>query len=104
MSRKNIALAVTLTLVLGISSPLSAMPRDGGRGLDPIQRVVKLIKQISGYMIKDVPVIPTTESVDWYEYNTQNITGWPTEDDPYAQPAAYNVPDWGIVAAHLESK
>lgn len=46
MSRKNIALAAALTLILGISTPLSAMPRDGGRGLDPIQRVVKLIKQI----------------------------------------------------------
>jgi peptide/nickel transport system substrate-binding protein len=65
---------------------------------------VKLIKQISGYMIKDVPVIPTTESVDWYQYNTKDIDGWPTQDNPYAQPAPYNIPDVGQVLANLYSK
>ena len=65
---------------------------------------VKLIKQISSYMIKDVPVIPTTESVDWYQYNTKDIAGWPTQDDPYAQPAPYNIPDVGQVLANLYSK
>ena len=55
-------------------------------------------------MLTVLPVVPTTESVDWYEYNTKTLGGWPTPDNPYAQPAAYNVPDWGIVAAHLESK
>jgi peptide/nickel transport system substrate-binding protein len=63
-----------------------------------------IINKLQQVMLSVVPVVPTTESVDWYEYNTQHITGWPTPDDPYAQPAAYNVPDWGIVAAHLESK
>ncbi|RZU11038.1 peptide/nickel transport system substrate-binding protein [Kribbella rubisoli] len=65
---------------------------------------VKLIKQISGYMIKDVPLIPTTESVDWYQYNTKDIEGWPTQDNPYAQPAPYNIPDAGQVLANLYSK
>ena len=46
-------------------------------------------------MLDVIPVVPTTESVDWYQYNTQKLTGWPTQEDPYAQPAAYNVPDWG---------
>jgi peptide/nickel transport system substrate-binding protein len=65
---------------------------------------VKLVKQISGYMIKDVPVIPTTESVDWYQYNTTDLQGWPTQDDPYAQPAPYNMPDVGQVLTNLYSK
>ena len=47
MFRKNIALAAVLTLVLGISTPLAATTRDGGgRGIDPIQRIVKLIKHL----------------------------------------------------------
>jgi hypothetical protein len=46
MFRKNLALAAALALLLGASAPLAAMPRDGGRGLDPIQRVVKLIKHL----------------------------------------------------------
>ncbi|MFF0342664.1 ABC transporter substrate-binding protein [Kribbella sp. NPDC004875] len=65
---------------------------------------VKLIKQISSYMIKDVPVIPTTESVDWYQYNTKDLDGWPTQDNPYAQPAPYNIPDVGQVLTNLYSK
>ncbi|GAA1563444.1 MULTISPECIES: ABC transporter substrate-binding protein [Kribbella] len=65
---------------------------------------VKLIKQISSYMIKDVPVIPTTESVDWYQYNTKDLDGWPTQDNPYAQPAPYNMPDVGQVLTNLYSK
>ncbi|WP_427892723.1 ABC transporter substrate-binding protein [Kribbella sp. GL6] len=65
---------------------------------------VSLIKQISSYMIKDVPVIPTTESVDWYQYNTKDLQGWPTQDDPYAQPAPYNIPDVGQVLANLYSQ
>jgi peptide/nickel transport system substrate-binding protein len=65
---------------------------------------VKLIKQISSYMIKDVPLIPTTESVDWYQYNTKDLDGWPTQDNPYAQPAPYNIPDVGQVLTNLYSK
>jgi peptide/nickel transport system substrate-binding protein len=42
--------------------------------------------------------------VDWFQYNTKDIAGWPTEDNPYAQPAAYNFPDTGQVLTHLYSK
>ena len=52
-------------------------------------------------MLSDVPVIPVTEAVDWYQYNTGSFTGWPTPSNPYAQPAAYNYPDWGQVLLHL---
>jgi peptide/nickel transport system substrate-binding protein len=65
---------------------------------------VKLIKQISGYMIKDVPIIPTTESVDWYQYNTSDLDGWPTKENAYAQPAPWNVPDNEQVLLNLFSK
>jgi peptide/nickel transport system substrate-binding protein len=44
-------------------------------------------------MISDVPVIPVTESVDWFQYNDTDVKGWPTADNPYAQPAAFNIPD-----------
>ena len=33
-------------------------------------------------MLKDVPVIPMTESVDWFQYNTKDIDGWPTPSKP----------------------
>jgi peptide/nickel transport system substrate-binding protein len=64
---------------------------------------IAIVKKIEGYMLKDVPLIPVTESVDWFQYNTANIGGWPTKDDPYAQPGAYNVPDVGQVLTHIYS-
>jgi peptide/nickel transport system substrate-binding protein len=65
---------------------------------------VNVVKQIAQYMIDDVPVIPTTESVDWFQYNTADLAGWPTEQDPYAQPAAYNIPDVEQLLLHVYSK
>jgi peptide/nickel transport system substrate-binding protein len=53
-----------------------------------------LMKQIEGIMLEDVPVIPVTESVAWYQYSTKGLAGWPTPSDPYAAPAPWNIPDW----------
>jgi peptide/nickel transport system substrate-binding protein len=53
-----------------------------------------LMKQIEGIMLEDVPVIPVTESVAWYQYSTKGLSGWPTPSDPYAAPAPWNIPDW----------
>jgi peptide/nickel transport system substrate-binding protein len=65
---------------------------------------VAIIKKIEAAMLKDIPVIPTTESVDWFQYNNADIQGWPTKENPYAQPAAFNIPDTGQVLLHLYSK
>jgi peptide/nickel transport system substrate-binding protein len=65
---------------------------------------VAIIQKIEAAMLADVPIIPTTESVDWFQYNTSDIQGWPTKDNPYAQPAAYNVPDVEQLLLHLYSQ
>jgi peptide/nickel transport system substrate-binding protein len=65
---------------------------------------VSIVKQLEAMMVADVPVIPVTESVDWFQYNTSDIGGWPTQQNPYAQPAAYAFPDAGQVLLHLYSK
>jgi peptide/nickel transport system substrate-binding protein len=65
---------------------------------------VSIIKQISAAWIRDIPMIPTTESVDWFQYNTADILGWPTPSDPYAEPAAYRAPDNEQVLLRLYSK
>ena len=54
----------------------------------------KIMNQIQGIMLEEVPVIPVTESVSWYQYDTKALAGWPTKDDPYAAPAPWNIPDW----------
>ena len=63
-----------------------------------------MIKQISAHMLQDLPFIPVTESADWFQYNTKNFGGWPTADNPYAQPSAYNYPDNEQVLLHLYYK
>jgi peptide/nickel transport system substrate-binding protein len=63
-----------------------------------------VIDKLQKVMLADVPVIPVTEAVDWYQYDTQSIAGWVTPSDPYAQPNQYAVPDWGVVLLHLHEK
>ena len=60
-----------------------------------------IVNKLQQVMLKQVPVIPVTESVDWFQYDTASFTGWPTPGNPYAQPAAYNYPDWGQLLLHL---
>lgn len=62
---------------------------------------VQIMHQVEKLMVDDIPFIPTTEGVDWYQYDTTNIGGWPTQSDPYAQPSPYSFPDNGQVLAHL---
>ncbi len=61
----------------------------------------QLMSQIQKSMLEDVPVIPVTEGVAWYEYSTKSIGGWPTQSDPFSAPAPWNLPDWGVTLIHL---
>jgi peptide/nickel transport system substrate-binding protein len=47
---------------------------------------------IEQYVANNLPIIPTTTASQWYEYNSQNYTGWPTQQDPYetGQPSGTN--------------
>jgi peptide/nickel transport system substrate-binding protein len=60
-----------------------------------------IVDQLQKVLLQDVPVIPVTEQVDWFQYDTGSFSGWPTPGNPYAQPAAYNYPDWGQLMLHL---
>ena len=61
----------------------------------------QLISQVETFMLDDVPVIPVTEGVAWYQYSTKHIAGWPTPSDPFAAPAPWNLPDMGVTLVHL---
>ena len=63
-----------------------------------------LIKQVENAMLDDVPVIPVTEGVAWYQYSTKDFAGWPTKDNPYAAPAPWNLPDWEVTLIHVYKK
>jgi len=63
-----------------------------------------IVKQLEAVMVNEIPVIPVTEGVDWYQYNTKSISGWVTQGNPFARPAAYVNPDWGVMLLHLKPK
>jgi peptide/nickel transport system substrate-binding protein len=64
----------------------------------------EIVRKLEKVMVDEIPVIPVTEGVDWYQYNTRDLAGWVTQQNPYAQPAAYVNPDWGVVLLHLKPK
>jgi peptide/nickel transport system substrate-binding protein len=64
----------------------------------------EIVRKLQKVMVDDIPVIPVTEGVDWYQYNTENHSGWVTQQNPYAQPSAYVYPDWAVVAMNLKPK
>jgi peptide/nickel transport system substrate-binding protein len=63
---------------------------------------------IEKFVAQNLPVIPTTTAADWFEYNSQHFTGWPTQDNPYdsGQPSGTNnSPSTGsdeVVLLHLK--
>ena len=44
------------------------------------------------YVAKNLPVIPTVNSAQWFEANSAHFTGWPTQSNPYqtGQPSGSN--------------
>ena len=64
----------------------------------------QIVNQLQQVLLSDVPYIPVTTSVNWFQYNTATFTGWPTPSNPYALPAAYAYPDMGQVLLHLSPK
>jgi peptide/nickel transport system substrate-binding protein len=63
-----------------------------------------IVNKLEQVMVSDIPLIPVTEGVDWYQYSTQNFTGWVTKSNPFAQPAPYMYPDNEVVLLHLAPK
>jgi peptide/nickel transport system substrate-binding protein len=64
----------------------------------------QIVGELQRVMLKDVPVIPVTEEVAWYQYNTAHFTGWATASNAYAIPAAYAYPDVGQMLLHVQPK
>jgi peptide/nickel transport system substrate-binding protein len=63
-----------------------------------------IINKLQLVMLKEVPVIPVTESVSWYQYDTGSFSGWVTPTNQYALPAPWQYPDWGQLMLHLVPK
>ena len=62
------------------------------------QQYATIQKQI----IQDLPYIPIYVNSTLTEFNTSRVTGWPTNDNKYAFPAAWKAWDNGIVLSNLK--
>jgi peptide/nickel transport system substrate-binding protein len=58
--------------------------------------------KIQQAFVKDMPLIPLFNAQNEQEFNGNNVTGYPTKDNPYAGAAIWLAPDSGWVAARLE--
>jgi len=47
---------------------------------------------LENYVSANLPIIPMTTASEWFEYNSQNFVGWPTQANPYetGQPSGTN--------------
>jgi peptide/nickel transport system substrate-binding protein len=65
---------------------------------------------LEDYVAANLPVIPVTTASEWFEYNSQDFIGWPTQGDPYetGQPSgSNNGPGSGtdeVVLLHLQPR
>ena len=63
-----------------------------------------ILDQIQGVMAKYQPVIPLVYAADWDEYRTNQFVGWPTPQNPYANPSPSDQP-WNepvVLNIHLK--
>ena len=56
---------------------------------------------IEKIVVEQLPVIFLVNEPWWYEYNTLKYVGWPTQNNPYAEPSPYAYPDDEIVLLNL---
>jgi len=70
-----------------INSQLAALA-----GAETTDQQTAALEPIAKYVAANLPIIPTTTASQWFEYNSQNYTGWPTQDNPYqsGQPSGTN--------------
>ncbi|GAA1718696.1 ABC transporter substrate-binding protein [Isoptericola hypogeus] len=52
---------------------------------------------VQEHLVEDVPFIPLVVNATQTFYNTKDYAGWPTEENPYAFPPAWENPSSGLV-------
>jgi peptide/nickel transport system substrate-binding protein len=61
-------------------------------GAQTVSQQTAALVPIEKYVAANLPIIPLTTAAEWFEYNSQNYTGWPTQSNPYesGQPSGTN--------------
>jgi peptide/nickel transport system substrate-binding protein len=64
----------------------------------------QIVKQAEAPMLEDVPFLPLTDATAQNENDSAYASGWPSAQDPYANPSPTTQPDEGVVLVHLVPK
>jgi peptide/nickel transport system substrate-binding protein len=61
-------------------------------GASTVADQTNALAPIAKFVAKELPVIPVTTASEWFEYNSKNYVGWPTQQQPYdtGQPSGTN--------------
>jgi peptide/nickel transport system substrate-binding protein len=62
----------------------------------------KALQTLQTIYSAELPTIPLVYGADWNEYSTARITGWPTQSNPYMDPAP-NDPELPYILMHLKA-
>jgi len=61
-------------------------------GANTVAQQTAALVPLEKYVAANLPVIPVETASEWFEYNSQNFVGWPTQSNPYetGQPSGTN--------------
>jgi peptide/nickel transport system substrate-binding protein len=61
-------------------------------GANTVAQQTAALVPLEKYVAANLPVIPAETASEWFEYNSQNFVGWPTQSNPYetGQPSGTN--------------
>ncbi|MBO0808195.1 MAG: ABC transporter substrate-binding protein [Actinobacteria bacterium] len=61
-------------------------------GAATVAQQTRMLVPLEKYVAANLPVIPLETAAEWFEYNSQNFVGWPTQSNPYesGQPSGTN--------------
>ncbi|EAQ65108.1 ABC-type dipeptide transport system, periplasmic component [Marinomonas sp. MED121] len=74
----------------GFHNPmLDALIQDFGTLRDS-QKQHDILNKLQRVTAENLPFIPLFSNPTWFQFNTSNIVGWPSEEDPYVHPVWYD--------------
>lgn len=86
----------------GYSDPAVDAALDGIASTTDVEKQKPYFATIEKTFMTDVPLIPLFNGQNEIEFNGAHVTGYPTEDNPYAGAPVWLAPDAGWVAARIQ--
>lgn len=59
------------------------------------------LEELQALMVEEIPMVPMIQAPNWFQFNSANWEGWPSEEDPYAFGAPFQSPDNILVVQNL---